>query len=159
MPIERNQIQLLKSKTKIPDFNNVTNEQFSELQVMLSKNAFSKQELAQLIELIPNFIDLQKEFIGGVKEVARETGDIQRTAFNIIDKQMQILNVLANTAQSDDTRLKIAEHLIQLSKELNPILERMNSDNNDVWKKITAAVVATAGIALVIARIFGGSNK
>ncbi len=156
MTVTNKEIELLKTKTSIKDFNNVAKDEFEGLQKMLANKTLSPNELSTLVELIPNFVELQKDFINGLKAFAEKAGNSQQTAFDVINSQMRVLESLANCMQSDDARLKIAEVLMKLSEETNRIIERMNSNNNDFWKYITGA--ATALFAIVGA-IFLNNRK
>ena len=147
MTVTNSQIELLKAKTSINDFNNVTKSQFEDLQKRLANKVLTPEELSLLVGIIPNFVELQKDFIGGLKVSAEKAGDSQKTAFDVINSQMRVLETLATNMQSDDARLKIAEVLMKLSEETNRIIERMNSNNNDFWKYITG--VATTLFAVV----------
>ena len=156
MTVTNKEIELLKTKTSIKDFNNVAKDEFEGLQKMLANKTLSPNELSTLVELIPNFVELQKDFINGLKAFAEKAGNSQQTAFDVINSQMRVLETLATRMQSDDARLKIAEVLMKLSEETNRIIERMNSNNNDFWKYITGA--ATALFAIVGA-IFLNNRK
>ena len=156
MAVTNKEIELLKTKTSIKDFNNVTKDEFEGLQKMLANKTLSPDELSTLVELIPNFVELQKDFINGLKAFAEKAGNSQQAAFNVINSQMRVLETLSTCMQSDDARLKIAEVLMKLSEETNRIIERMNSNNNDFWKYITG--VATTLFA-VVGVIFWNKRK
>ncbi|WP_265470129.1 hypothetical protein [Haemophilus parainfluenzae] len=150
MAITNNEIELLKTKTSIKDFNNVKKNEFEGLQKMLANKALSTNEVSTLVELIPNFVELQKDLINGLKVIAENSGNSQKTALDVINNQMKILEKLATCMQSDDARLKIAKDLMKLSEETNRIIERMNSNNNDFWKWITSGATTIAAIIGVV---------
>ena len=150
MAITNNEIELLKTKTSIKDFNNVTKNEFEGLQKMLANKALSTNEVSTLVELIPNFVELQKDLINGLKVITENSGNSQKTALDVINNQMKILEKLATCMQSDDARLKIAKDLMKLSEETNRIIERMNSNNNDFWKWITGGATTIAAIIGVV---------
>lgn len=55
--------------------------------------------------------------------------------------------VLAQNAQSDTTREKLADQLIQLSKQHHEqclMIERMNKNKNNLWRKVVASIGGTA---------------
>lgn len=144
---KQNQIELLKNKTGVSTFNSISKEKFDEIQrMMISENKFTQQELSLLVELMPNFVELQKDFIDAVKKIAEQAGSSQKSAFDVIDKQMAILETLAKSAQTDETRSDIAKTLLKISENTNEILKEMNANNNEFWKYITGAAVAIGAV-------------
>ena len=99
MAITNNEIELLKTKTSIKDFNNVKKNEFEGLQKMLANKALSTNEVSTLVELIPNFVELQKDLINGLKVIAENSGNSQKTALDVINNQMKILEKLATCMQ------------------------------------------------------------
>ncbi|WP_373819246.1 hypothetical protein [Glaesserella sp.] len=140
------QINELRKKTGVNDFSKLTLSEYTNIQKMLSEDKFDKQELSLLIELLPNLVDLQKDYIESVKEIAKQAGNAQASAFNAINCQMKVLEKLADNVETDEARIKIAEILSEMSKEVNKIIKEMNVDNNSLWKWIAAGAAAVVGI-------------
>lgn len=144
----------LKRKANISDLSSFGLNEFKNIQDMVFKNQLSKDEIALLIELVPNFIELQKEFINSIKDATKEAGKNQQAAFTSIDNITRILEKLAENVQSDEARLAIADKVMELSKTLHPIIEKMNSNNNEMYKKFLSVGFVAAVAIGVIYRIF-----
>ncbi len=152
MQIPQEKIDELQRKTNIRDFNSVTKEEFQNIQKMVAEKSLDKNELALLVELMPNFIELQKDFIDGLKTVAEKAGASQKSAFDIIHQQITMLESLTKSIQTDEARIKIAEILERIVEKTNVIIKEMNTNNNDFWKYLgvgMATVVAVIGTFLV----------
>lgn len=150
MSYAKNQIIAIQEKTNVKDFSNVTNEEFKHIQNMVVNKSLSQQELMALTQLIPNFIELQKDYIDGIKSVAQSAGNAQTSAFYVIDSQMRVLETLARNAQTDEARIKIAEIVRDISEKTNKIVSEMNSDNNSFWKNLATMAVGIAAIGVGI---------
>lgn len=150
MSYAKNQIIAIQEKTNVKDFSNVTNEEFKHIQNMVVNKSLSQQELMALTQLIPNFIELQKDYIDGIKSIAQSAGNAQMSAFSVIDSQMRVLETLARNAQTDEARIKIAEIVRDISEKTNKIVSEMNSDNNSFWKNLATMAVGIAAIGVGI---------
>ncbi len=140
------QINELRKKTGVYNFSKLTLDEYKHIQKMLSEDKFDKQELSLLVELLPNLVNLQKDYIESVKEITKQAGNAQAAAFNVIDRQMKVLEKLADNVETDEARLKIAEILSEMSKNVNNIIKEMNGDNNGLWKWVAAGAAAVVGI-------------
>ncbi|MFY1055111.1 hypothetical protein ACOQNP_26145 [Ectopseudomonas khazarica] len=129
---------------------------------MLKLAADERLKLAQLktlIEIHPGIVQASIEAMQSLTKISATAGNSQieatKTLKESITGTVDVLKILAQNAQSDSTREKIAELLIELAKqhkELCLITERMNQGNNKLWKKIalgigTAAMLVIGGVA------------
>ncbi|MFQ1013906.1 hypothetical protein [Avibacterium paragallinarum] len=151
--MDTKKINSLKDKLGINDPELITNKQFDKIQKMISEKKLTQEEIILLTQLSPNIVELQKEFINGVKHIAERANNSQTSAFNIIDRQMQTFEILAKSAECDETRIKLAELLIKMSEQLNKVLENMNSDNNNFWRNLAQGTAFT--VAVIAAGITG----
>ncbi|MFJ5360250.1 hypothetical protein ACIPUG_04725 [Pectobacterium sp. CHL-2024] len=132
---------------------------------MLELAANEKLKLAQLktlIEIHPGIVQASIEAMQSLAKVSETAGNSQiesvKTIKESISGTVDVLKILAQTAQSDSTREKIAELLIELAKqhkELCLITERINKNNNKLWKKIVitiggAAMLVIGGVATAV---------
>ncbi len=120
-------------------------------------------QLKTLIEIHPGIVKASIEAVHALAKTSELAGTSQveaiRTLRDAINGSLDILKILAQNAQSDTTREKIAALLIEVAKqhkELSQIIERMNSANNKLWKKVIAGIVGTA--ALVVGSVAVAAN-
>lgn len=150
MSIDKQQkVEILRNKTGIGDFNSVSKPDFENLQKMIGKNSLTQDELSLLIELIPNFIDLQKEYIEGVKEISKSASASQKSAFDVLDRSMAILEKLLNTEPTDEIKSQIIETI----KDIAKTIKEMNESNNSFFKglaQVAMGVVAAVGTIFFI---------
>lgn len=129
---------------------------------MLKLAADERLKLAQLktlIEIHPGIVQSSIEAMQSLSKVSETAASSQIEALSTlkvsISGTVEVLKTLAQNAQSDSTRERIAELLIELAKqhkELCLITERMNQGNNKLWKKIAlgiggAAMLVVGGVA------------
>lgn len=125
---------------------------------MFKLAAEEKLKLAQLktlIEIHPGIVQASIEAMQSLTKVSETAGNSQteaiRTLKESISGTVDVLKILAQNAQSDSTREKIAELLIEISKqhkELCLIIERMNQTNNNLWKKIALGIGGAAMLVI-----------
>jgi hypothetical protein len=146
-----------KKQNEEIDLQNITTAE-----EMLKLTADEKLNLAQLktlIEIHPGIVKASIEAMQSLTKTSEVAGKSQIESIEAlkasISGTLEVLKILAQNAQSDNTREKIAETLIELAKqhrELCQIIERMNKNNNNLWKKIAlgiggALLVVIGGIA------------
>lgn len=122
-------------------------------------------QLKTLIEIHPGIVQTAIEAIQSLTKVSETAGNSQIESVKILKESISgttsVLKILAQNAESDNTREKIAELLIELAKqhrELSLITERMNRDNNKLWKKI-ALTIGGAAILVIGGVAAGGTLK
>lgn len=129
---------------------------------LLELTANDKIKLAQLktlIQIHPGIVQASIEAIQSLEKISETAGNSQSESIKPIKESISgtidVMKTLAQNAQSDSARERIAELLIELSKqhkELSLIAERMNKSNNSLWKKVVlgiggAAMVVIGGVA------------
>lgn len=134
---------------------------------MLELAADERLKLAQLktlIEIHPGIVNASIEAVQALAKTSEVAGKSQVEAIGAlkssINGTIDVLKILAQNAQSDSTREKIALALIELAKqhkELSLAIERMNSSNNGIWKKIAIGIGAVA--TLVVGGVAAAAMK
>lgn len=142
--------------------NTVDIREIKTPQDFLELAADERLKLAQLktfIETHPGVVNSSIEAVQALAKTSEVAGASQVEALSAlkasISGTVDVLKILAQNAQSDSTREKIALALIELAKqhrELSLNIERMNSSNNKLWKKIAigiggAAMLVVSGVA------------
>lgn len=109
------QLQELTAATGIPDFSAVTLKQFTEVVYKAAKKSLTLERLRLLVGVMPQFIQLQGEIIGGLKKIAEGAQSGQQAAMQAVGRSFDTLNslqetlcVLAQGSQTDESRLEIA---------------------------------------------------
>lgn len=157
----KNIIQDIAEKLNIKDFGNLSEEQYARIVELIRNDNFSLAQLSELIKVIPNIIDLQKDYLDGLKSIVDGVRTTQTQSLEGINKSldstMQILSKIADKATSDESLLLIAEMNVKLADlhiKIAEIVKEANKDNNDAWQglaKFAMAVVSLAGVVLTIA--------
>lgn len=113
------------------------------------------EQLKTLIQIHPQIVQGAIEAMQSLSKISVTAGDSQIEAIKTIKESISgtvdVLKILAQNAESDKTREKIAELLLELSKqhkELIVITERVNKNNNNLWKKIAVGVGAVATLVI-----------
>lgn len=143
----------IKRKTGIDDFTSVSNEQFKNIQVLAGKEKITKEEMQLLVEMMPNFVQLQETYIDGLKTIINSAKETQKDALRgmtiTIENLTALLHSILEKAETEELRskiadisLKLAEHSIEIAK----ILQETNKENNSLWKTLGNI----AAVALVV---------
>ena len=149
-------IQKIQENISKIDTKNLTKEQIDEfvkLQKMIAEGEVSKKELELLVSTIPNFVELEKIYIDGLKKIADNAKDSQKEAIagiiKSLDNAYKILDGISNKTDNEELLSKIADLVINLSEksiQLAEITKDMNENNNNFWENLTKY----AGIGLVV---------
>ena len=113
------------------------------------------EQLKTLVAIHPQIVQGAIEAIQSLAKISVTAGNSQVEAIRLITSSISgtidVLKILAQNSESDKTREKIAECLLELSKqhkELALITERANKNNNELWKKIAVGIGAAATLAI-----------
>lgn len=149
------ELRELKTATGITDFGAVTYEQFAQVVKKAAENGLSLERLKLLVQVMPQFVQLQSEMIGALKKIAEGAQSGQHAALqavgNSLDATRQTLHVLAQNAQTDEVRLEIAKIAVEVGKqglELARIIVVINGDNNSFWRHV-AGIAGTAAVVVI----------
>lgn len=161
---KNSELEKLKEKTGIDNFELTTNDQFKKIQELASRNEISKEQMRILVEAIPHFVQLQQTYVDGLKTIIHSAKESQKSALDGISRNLEnitnILNNLINKSETEELRSKIADIALKLadySLEIAKILHEANKDNNNTWKYIASGATACLAVVVAIGMIF--SNK
>lgn len=146
------------AKTEEVDLSKITKPE--EMLRMASEERLKLAQLKTLIEIHPGIVKGSIEAMQALSKVSETAGSSQVEALATLKQSvsgtLEVLKILAQNAQTDSTRERIAEHLLELSrqhKEMGQISERMNQGNNKLWKRValgigSAAALVVGGVAV-----------
>ncbi|MGN5621833.1 hypothetical protein [Acinetobacter sp. Brlt_5] len=156
-----NIIQEISEKLSIKDFNNLSKEEYEKIMELVQNDNFSLAQLAELVKVIPNIVDLQKDYLDSLKSIVDGVKTTQDHSIDGIkkslDSTMQILSKIADKASSDESLHLIAEITFKLGDlhvRIAEIVKETNKDNNDAWQsiaKFATAAISVVGVALLMA--------
>jgi hypothetical protein len=133
------------------------------------KNKISNQDLHILQTMIPNFLELQKEYvhcikdsIKGAKETQDKTLDIVSISGNI-ESLIEIVSQLMKKSNSEEVDLKILDTIVKITElkikfedAKNEHARKINKDNLKFWGTTIASIV---GVIVVSFGIFSKLNN
>lgn len=121
-------------------------------------------KLKTLIEIHPGIVQSSIKYFDALVETTKSAQNSQNEAFKSIRENTAGLNaalkVLAEKSESDATREKIAEAIIEMAKIYSKNYEtirKMNSSNNKTWKHIGKAAIA--GLGLVAFSVYAVARR
>ena len=143
---------------ELPSFHRA--EEFFEI---LSEDKIKAAQLKTLIAIHPGIVNASVEAMKSLVNVSQTAGNSQAEAIKALSSSMtgalDAMMVLAQNAQSDSTREKLAVQLIQLSKQHQEqclMIKTMNGNNNGLWRNIAASL---GGVALLVVGGFAAAAK
>lgn len=159
-------IEALKRKTGINDFKSVSSDQFKKIQEKVATHSISREEMQLLIEMMPNFVQLQQNYLDGLKLIINSAKETQKDALSGISKQLEnitdLLKNIVDKAETEELRSKIADIALQLASygvEIARILLEANKDNNSTWKEIAKMSAVVVSVVVGVLAIFSSSNN
>ena len=148
------ELERIRSKVDIQDFGNVSYDEFERIQNFAAKGEISKEQLKLLVEVIPNFIQLQQKFVDGLQSVINSAKESQRDALRGISVTLEnitdLLKEIVYKSESEALREKIADISLKLADyglEIAKIIQETNKENNNTWKYVAASV---SGVVLLV---------
>ena len=104
----KNIIQEITEKLNIKDFNNLSKEQYVKIMELVQNDNFSLAQLAELVKVIPNIVDLQKDYLDSLKLIVDGVKTTQVHSLDGIkkslDSTMQILSKIADKVTTVSVR-------------------------------------------------------
>jgi hypothetical protein len=154
----------LKAATGVTEFDAVADEQFAQVIKKAAEGGLSLEQLQLLIQVMPQFLQLQEKMIGklveGLKKLAEGAQSSQKEALQAVghslDDLHQTLHVLAQNAETDEARVELAKLALEMGKqdlELARIIKEMNEANNSFWWRL-ASTIGTTVTAISAVAIF-----
>ena len=152
----------LRKKAGVRNLGKMTAKQFGRVQKLAAEGELTLEQLKLLVRALPHFVALQKQTIEGLKKVVEGARESQREAIRAVshalDAASRTLEILAGQAETDETRLKLAEQAVEVGRlgiEVGIIIAQMNRDNNSLWRTI-AATAGFVTVALIV--VFSGGR-
>jgi hypothetical protein len=143
----------IKNITGFQDFSKLSQKQYLKIIKLISEHKLKEKHLEVLISNYSNFITGMLEAFKTIQDVVKGVESSHKEALktfsDLINQAMHALEKLAEKAESDETRIKIAKKIIYLSEKSGEILKKMNEDNNGPYKTIVKCL-------LIILAILGG---
>ena len=144
------ELEQFKEITGIEDLQNVSSEQFATIENLAGQGQLSPEQVASAVPYIPNLFELQKESIQKLGTVIETAGARQQAALDIVakslDTQFEILEDLSKSANTDETRLKLAEVIERVGQHGRDIALAMNQDNNRTWRRIGKGLIFAGAV-------------
>lgn len=167
-----NDIENIKKDTGIQNGKDVTSQQFETIMDKIALGEISKEQAMLLLNTLPNFIQLQKIYIDGIKIIADSAKETQKSTIEAISKATEIdtliaiIDKLLDTAESEELKTKILDYIVEITKlkleiERDKVktLKEVNESNNSFWKKIALTAAAVVGVAVTAVGVVAMSKK
>jgi len=162
----KDKLAKVKEITGIHDLEHASSQDVSKINELAAEGKLNIEQMKLLVEAIPHFVELQKEAVHALQDIVSAARDGQKEAIQSVSRSLdsasRILEQLASCVQTDEARIQMAGHAIEIGRlglEVSKLVESMNRDNNSTWKYITGAVVLVVGmIGGVIFRMRRGGS-
>jgi hypothetical protein len=170
----RRELAKLIREVGIGDNGNLSLEQYTILAVEAALGGLTAEQIDQLVEASPNFAATNRQAIQELRQIAAGAQASQQSALAAVDRVIVApwhpqgaLALAAQNAQSDEVRLELADIAFEVGQqgiEGARTIERMNQDNNSLWRWMSGMAAAVAGFAAiaVVAMLFlvtGGESS
>lgn len=147
--------------------NTPTTKELSEIRTpedlfkITAEENLNLAQLKTLIEMHPGIVQASIQAMQSLTKISETAVKTQTEALTTLRESVlgtiEVIKILANNAESDSAREKIAEALIELSKQhlrLSRAIERMSKNNNKIWEKLifgTTTVIALVASGAAVA--------
>jgi hypothetical protein len=159
----------LRKKFNISDDEKISTDKFESIMVAREKKEISKDDFINLLIDVPNFVEVQKEYL-----------DIAKTAFdNAKETQIEALKNISNVDLNESVQLigkllsegnlekeerlaiiNLWDKIITIQDKANDTRKNMNDSNNDFWQKALIGVGSVVGsVAVGLVSYIAYKNK
>lgn len=154
----------LKEKFGITKGKNIDLNKFESVIEALKNGDVTEEEVAQLLNNIPNAVEVQKAYLDTVKTAFNSVKEVQVEAQKNIssERYIQTLEKLLEQNPSEKIQIEIIQTIKEIAKMTLETTERMNESNNTFWQKAVlsvGSVVVVAGAAIGAWIKFKDGNK
>lgn len=150
----------IKNVTQIKDINYITQTEFENIQTLFAEGKITKEDLLQLAQILPNFIELELQFTENLKSIINNAKENQKEALKYISDSLNPLISLIEKLQNENNtevyRLKLIKYSLEIAKlklKINKIIQDTNQSNNETWINI-AKTAAFAAIGVIGAGLY-----
>ena len=169
----RCEIAKLVREVGIDESRNLSLEEYTILAVEAALGGLTVEQINQLVEISPKFAATNRQAIRELQEIAAGAQASQHSALEAVGRVIVapwhpqgVLALAAQNAQTDEARLEIADIAWEVGQqgiEGARTIERMNQDNNSLWRWMAGAAAVMAGFTAiaVVAMLFvaGGGES
>lgn len=110
-----------------------------------------------LISLISDFLQLQKSVVDAIREATKTARENQKEMVKVLENSIStvsgIIDRLSDKVESDEARMRLADISLELgniTREMSHMFERMNKENNRLWKFVIGGVLVIGGVSLLV---------
>jgi hypothetical protein len=137
---------------------NITVEEFYGLQKRAAEGSIGLAQMKEIAAGMPQFAELQKQTLNGLKEIVDGAAKTQTVGLETVGKAVEnasrTLDTLGQSAESDETREKLAELQVEIGRIGLDTTKAIVLDNNQVYKMMVG--VALSGLAAAALWVFSG---
>lgn len=137
------ELEELKAKLGIADLSKMSGGDFERLQTLVGKKEITREQVEQLVALMPQFIKLQLAYAENLKLGISSVKETQKDALGYVaaslDPIIDLLKEIVSISETEELRSKIVDYTFQLADkkiEIAKILQEMNIDNNNTSKSL-----------------------
>jgi hypothetical protein len=170
----RRELAKLIREVGINESRNLSFEDYTILAVEAALGGLTSEQINRLAEALPSFAATNRRAIEELRQIAAGAQASQQSALHAVDRMLVapwhpqgVLAQAARNAQCDKARLEIADIACEVGQqgiEAARTIERINRDNNSLWRWMSGAAGVVTGIAAiaVVAMLFlatGGESS
>ena len=147
---ERQKIEELKQVTGINDISYLNPKNIETIIERTGSGQLNSTHIELLVKVLPEFT---QQFIAVVQGAVNAQKNSIEGVADSLKPYLETLKLLIDKAHSDESIVKIAEIVLEISKlqvENNRTLERMQKENNKFWLALSSAVMASIVFTVAI---------
>lgn len=133
----------MAKKLGVSDLSEIDADKAKEVFEKVKSGDYSLDEFKLLLSQIPNFVRLAVGFYEQLLTVAKAGSDSQKEVLAGLRDGMATLKILAERAETDETRDRIGQMVMDGMR----LLSEVNKDNSRLWAGM--AIVGLSAIAVV----------
>ncbi len=137
MPEDRK--KYLQEVQQVAQFDNseLSREKVKTIVRLAGEGKIGEEHIETLAMFTPDFTKLAVNLVvASLPNLIDQAGKVSEQTISKlsgIHDVIEVLKILAEKAESDETRIKLGELTVTLTKEYNQIIRSINQDNNDCW--------------------------
>lgn len=158
-PISQRELARLIQESGIDECGELSSRQLRNLSRLAADGRLTVQQIDWLAADYPRFVNTNLQAIDNLRQIAASAQASQQSALGAIERMLiapwhpqGALAQAAHNAQTDQARLEIADIFGEVSLHglaAAQTIERMNQDNNLLWRWMSGTAAALAGLAAI----------